>query len=96
MATTTRKTPIKYRRGRSPTIRHGDLIDYTTWPLGSKPNGRRIERCPKCGRKGEATHYSTEMAGHRGGHSSYSHLVRYETLFWMVKDSCIVWEDGRP
>ena len=77
-----------------PTIRHGDVIDWTTFPLNSKPNGRRIEICPKCGRKGEATHYpgnySTEMAGLTGGHTSYTHLVRFETVFWMVKDSCDV------
>src|SRR5204862_715712 len=38
MATTTRKTPIKYRRGKPmPTIRHNDVIDLTTFPLGSRP-----------------------------------------------------------
>jgi hypothetical protein len=88
MAVTTRKTPIKYRRGKPvPTLRHGDLIDWTTFPLNSKPNGRRIERCPECGRKGEASHY-------RSGGSSYTHLSRFETMFWMVKDSCNVGKIG--
>ena len=88
MTLTTRKTPIKYRRGKPmPTIRHGDVIDWTTFPLNSKPNGRRIELCPKCGRKGEATHYGKAAKGGIG----YSHLTRYETIFWMTTDSCHVW-----
>jgi len=84
MATTTRKTPIKYRRGKPlPSIKHGDLIDWTTFPLHSKPNGRPIEVCAKCGRKGEYTHYRT-------GGEHYTHLTRFETIFWMVKDSCTI------
>ncbi len=82
MATTTRKTPIRYRRGKAlPVLRHGDLIDLTTFPLHSKPLGRSpIETCPECGRKGE-------RSGYRDGSQNFTHLVRYETIFWMVKDA---------
>jgi hypothetical protein len=85
MVTTTRKTPIKYKRGRDiPRLRHGDLVDLTTWPLHSKPlDARPIELCPVCGRKGQRSRY-------RGGHESYTHLQRFETFFWMVKESCDV------
>ncbi len=84
MTTTTRKTPIKYKRGKTPTVRHGDLIDLTTWPLHSKPLGRSpIETCPKCGRKGERSTYES-------GDQNYTHLTRFDTIFWMVKDSCYV------
>jgi hypothetical protein len=85
MAATKRKTPIKYRRGRPlPSLRHGDVIDLTTFPLRSRPLDRQpIERCPACGRKGERTTY-------RGVSASYKHSVRYESLFWMVLDVCDV------
>jgi len=87
MTTIARKLPIKYRRGRPiPELRHGDVLDFTTWPLHSKPNGRPIETCPECGRKGERTRY-----GPVGGlGESYTHASRFESFFWMVLDSCDV------
>ena len=100
MATTTRKTPIKYRRGKPiPTLKHGDLIDWTTFPLHSKPNGRPIELCPKCGRKGERTRYNVHQDPidpdlRRPAGEGYTHLSRFETVFWMVKDSCHVGRIG--
>ena len=90
MATTTRKTPIKYRRGKPlPTIAHGDVLDWTTFRLHSKPNGRLIELCPKCGRKGEYTRYSAKVPK-IGGTESYTHMSEYQTIFWFVRDSCDV------
>lgn len=83
MATTTRKTPIKYKRGKRPTIRHNDVIDMTTWPLGSKPDGRVIAVCPKCGRKGEKSTY-------RGAVETYTHTKQFQTIFWMVRESCTI------
>lgn len=89
MAVTTRKTPIKYRRGKPmPRIRHGDLIDLTTFPLRSRPLSRApITVCSECGRKGE-------YAAYRTGGERWNHVVRFETLFWMVKDSCHVGKIG--
>lgn len=43
-----------------------DPVDCTTKRLGSRFNGRKIERCPRCGRKGAASHY-------RDGASAYGH-----------------------
>jgi hypothetical protein len=79
---TKRKTPIKYKRGKSlPRIQHGDVIDMTTFPLHSKPDGRPIEMCPKCGRKGEMTTYKGEPV-------SYTHTKEFQTIFWFVRESC--------
>ena len=86
---TTRKRPIKYRRGKPiPALRHGDRIDLTTFPLGSMPlgDGRRIARCEKCGRKGERSTYAGIK--HRTAH--YTHLTEFQTFFWFVRDSCTV------
>lgn len=86
-----RKTPIKYRRGKPlPRLQHGDVIDLTTFPLGSfsPTNGRtKIARCPKCGRKGDHHSYRPDSRGHRIP-DSYTHSTRYESIFWMVLDSC--------
>lgn len=79
--TTRRKTPIRYKRGKYPQIKHGDVIDLTTWPLNSKPDGSPIALCPKCGRKGE-------RHGYRDGSESYTHSKEYQTIFWMVRESC--------
>lgn len=85
MGTTTRKTPIKYRRGKPlPAIRHNDVLDMSTWPLGSKPDGRVIARCPKCGKKGERSFYP------KSGATSYTHVKQFQTIFWMVRESCDV------
>lgn len=84
VATTTRKTPIRWRRGKPlPAIKHMDLVDWTSFPLHSKPNGRPIEVCPECGRKGQRSIY-------RSGGSHYVHLSRFETIFWMTRDSCTI------
>jgi hypothetical protein len=89
--TTTRKTPIKYRRGKPiPAARHGDVIDLTSFPLRSKPRtSRPIALCPKCGRKGEFVSYP------KAGTSSYTHTIRFETMFWMVLEACHVSEQAQ-
>lgn len=82
MTATKRKTPIRYRRGKPlPVIRHNDVLDMTTWPLNSKPDGRVIALCPRCGRKGERSRYKDRS-------EDYTHTKQYQTIFWMVRESC--------
>ena len=81
-------TLIKYRRGLDvPALKHGDVIDWTSFPLNSRPNGRRIEQCPECGRKGEASHY-------RSGGAMFVHSSRFETFCWSSMDRCTVGKIG--
>jgi hypothetical protein len=40
-------------------------IDYTKARLGSGPRGHKIERCPKCGRKGRMTRMLNATSGGR-------------------------------
>lgn len=34
------------------TLKDGDIIDYTKWRVGSTDRGKKIVKCPKCGRNG--------------------------------------------
>lgn len=81
---TPRKTPVKYRRGKAFLVRHGETVDWSSFPLGSRPDGvRRIERCGKCGRKGQVFRFAS-------GRSSFTHSSRFESFAWMVLDVCDV------
>lgn len=45
------------------------IIDFTKFRKGSKPFGRVIDNCPKCGKKGQKTFYPRDgeyMFAHRG------------------------------
>jgi hypothetical protein len=41
------------------------MIDYTRARLGSGPRGRKIERCPSCGRKGQMVRMLNATSGGR-------------------------------
>lgn len=58
-------------------------IDFTKFRKGSKPHGRLIDYCPKCGRKGEKTVY-------RNGETLYAHKASLDFGFVTVKDSCSI------
>ena len=60
--------------------------DYTTRRVGSRTDrGRRIERCPECGRKGEAVTY-------RSGERNFVHRSTFDGLMWTVEasDHCFI------
>lgn len=62
------------------------LVDFTTARLNSKSfRGRKIERCPVCGQKGEHTRYTRggEMYVHRVSQGMWAATV-------LSGDSCIV------
>jgi len=86
MTATTRVRPIRYRRGKAiPALRHGDVLDLSTWPLGTSPRGRgKIALCPDCGRKGERTTYRGTAP------DAYVHSTRFETAWWMTLECCHV------
>lgn len=45
------------------------IIDFTKFRKGSRPFGRVIDRCPKCGKKGQKTFYpriGEYMFAHKG------------------------------
>jgi len=66
------------------------LVDFTKFRKGSKPRGRVIEYCPKCGRKGERTAY-------RDGMIFFNHAGRVVTGPFPgmeITDGCVV-EKGR-
>ncbi len=56
-------------------------IDFTKFRKGSKPNGRPIDYCPRCGRKGEKTIYTD-------GETNYTHAAESRGFFLLVTDSC--------
>jgi len=60
----------------------GETIDFTRYRKGSKPRGRPICHCPRCGRKGERTNYSN------GGYNYIHKMHRGLFGFWVVTDSC--------
>lgn len=67
-----------------------EIRDYTAMRLGSLTGrGRRIERCPECGRKGEAVTY-------RGGGRNFAHRAVLARLggvnfgLWTVTDHCMI------
>jgi len=59
------------------------IIDFSKFRLRSIYNGRRIERCPKCSKKGLASHYS-------GGTSLYAHTAKVEMGCLTIQNSCDV------
>jgi len=59
------------------------VVDFTKMRKGSKPRGRKVDNCPKCGRKGERTNYTN-------GQTSYIHTMCNAGLFWNVTDSCLI------
>ncbi len=59
-------------------------VDYTHKRLHSKPNGRPIEVCQKCGRKGERTVYTD-------GDRHYVHKARIGVWGLInITDSCYI------
>lgn len=56
------------------------MIDYTKYRKGSRPNGRIIDYCPKCKRKGEKTIY-------KNGAMIYVHQAKI-MMFVEVTDYC--------
>lgn len=59
-------------------------VDYTRKRLHSKLlNGRRIETCPKCGRKGERAIYNN-------GEQDYAHKGYIEMGFVTITDHCYI------
>lgn len=59
-------------------------VDYTKMRKGSRPDGRRkIEVCPKCGRKGLISRY-------KDGKGMTTHKGHKEFIFFMVDDSCFL------
>jgi len=63
-------------------------IDYTFgYRVGSKPFGKKIINCSKCGKKGELTHYSATDK-----HKEINICVHHKTLFmgiaWDIDNSC--------
>jgi hypothetical protein len=64
----------------------GKVIDLTKMRKGTKPFGRKIEVCPKCGRKGEHTRHSFKA----GTSDTYTHTKTFEGFFFSVKEYCCV------
>lgn len=64
------------------------MIDFTKQRLGTKTRGtRKIELCPKCGRKGECVRREiVEGLPFR----DYTHLAENVGGMLFVKDHCIV------
>lgn len=77
-------------------------IDFTKMRKGSRPYGRKIEVCPKCGRKAQATHYPHKATWkgkvYQRAHSRYIHTaamrVEYGFRIWSESEECIV--DDQP
>jgi hypothetical protein len=58
-------------------------FDFTTFPVGMGPRGRKIAVCPVCGLKGEFTYYNTKE-------SLYVHTGREERGWLVVREKCMV------
>ena len=54
-------------------------VDFTKMRLNSRFNGRKIEKCPVCGKKGQISRY-------RNGNWECTHYARIEFGF-LVSDS---------
>ena len=70
-----------------------ETIDFTKYRKGSKPNGRPIDYCPRCGSKGEKTTY-------RDGGQLFSHKAKVKTLYGTgayleITESCTVRTEGQ-
>lgn len=61
-----------------------NIVDYTALPIGRRTEcGRRIARCPLCGRNGEYIRY-------RGGDENYAHIGRREFGLVSIEEHCYV------
>lgn len=59
-----------------------ELIDYTKRRLGSiQADGRKISKCPKCGRKGTVSHY-------KDGSGMCAHSVKDCSIMLLIVDKC--------
>jgi hypothetical protein len=58
-------------------------VDFTKFRKGSRPNGRPIDYCTKCGRKGAKTVY-------RDGDIRYVHTGYIQFGFLTVQESCTI------
>ena len=56
-----------------------NAIDFTQFRKGSKPNGRPIDYCPRCGRRGEKTVY-------RDGDIRFTHIAHVAMNSFLVID----------
>ena len=72
---------------------YGDVVDFTRFRLGTIINQRRIEVCPKCGKRAIHTiyHGALQADGTRPvmGHG-YHHTQRHVGLAWRLEDTCTV------
>lgn len=62
--------------------------DYTTMRLGKKVGGRKIERCPRCGRKGLVTRY--DATDKRPPLGRADHKGWSDGLLFHVEDRCFL------
>lgn len=70
----------------------GDLIDFTKFRKGSKPYGRPIRVCPKCGKKGEYSQHRIKQKDgtYRRLDDSYTHTAEDIGFAHMVKEQCTI------
>jgi hypothetical protein len=60
-----------------------ESIDFGAFKIKSKPRGRPIVKCPKCGRKGEQSTY-------RNGSKLIIHSGELGEFALHVRDSCFI------
>lgn len=60
-----------------------DKIDFTKCRQGTKPYGRIIAQCPKCGKNGQKTVY-------QDGTVIFAHFAVFNLGFLTIKESCYV------